>query len=79
MITCSKCGSKVGVIGACRVCKRSAGRREFESFELAFDYCREQDRPVIAIVRGTPHRLFPSGKAVDLTACGKTQAEQARA
>ena len=51
-------------------------RREFADMSDAFSYCRECDRPVIAIVKGVPYRLYPSGKAIDLTACAKTQYEQ---
>ena len=52
-----------------------SSRREFADMSDAFSYCRSCDRPVIAIVKGVPYKLFPSGKAVDLTACAKTQYE----
>jgi hypothetical protein len=40
---------------------------EFESFEEGFSFCRECNRPVIVQIDGKTYRLFPSGKAEDIT------------
>ena len=37
--------------------------KEFEAFDIAFDYCREVDSPVVVIVQGDKYKLFPSGHA----------------
>jgi hypothetical protein len=40
---------------------------KFETLQEAFDFCRQCDRPVIVQVEGKQYRLFPSGKAEELT------------
>ena len=56
--------------------RRMRANGQFESMSEAFSFCRECDRPVIVQVNGRVYHLFPSGKAVDLSACAKTQYEQ---
>lgn len=40
--------------------------QRFDSFPAAFDYCREADKPMVAIVTGVVYKLFPSGNAVPM-------------
>jgi hypothetical protein len=42
-------------------------RREFETFQDAFNFCRSRNSPVIVMVNGEKWHLFPSGRAVQ---CG---------
>lgn len=37
--------------------------RRFDTFQEAFDYCRESNRPVMVFIVGEKWRLFPSGRA----------------
>jgi hypothetical protein len=40
---------------------------EFETMSDAFDYCREAGKPIRAIVKGDIWKLYPSGKAENLS------------
>lgn len=37
--------------------------RSFQTFQDAFDYCREKGCPVYVFVEGKRYKLYPSGKA----------------
>lgn len=43
---------------------KSMGLPQFDNFPDAFDYCREVDHPLRALVHGKRFKLYPSGKAV---------------
>lgn len=40
--------------------------RTFDDWTLAFDFAREADKPITAIIAGTRYKIYPSGKVVDL-------------
>lgn len=37
--------------------------KEFDTFQEAFDYCREAGRPITVLVDGEKWKLYPSGRA----------------
>jgi hypothetical protein len=37
--------------------------KTFEAFDLAFDYCRECNHPVVVMIQDEKWKLFPSGRA----------------
>ena len=39
----------------------------FETWELAFDRCRELDKPLLVRVSGVKGKIFPSGHCEHLT------------
>lgn len=39
--------------------------KHFDTLDDAFDYCREKDQPIYAVIAGSIWKLFPSGKATD--------------
>lgn len=51
----------------------SEGLETFDTFSLAFNYCREADRPVTVLVAGEGWKLFPSGRAERKSALDKKE------